>query len=69
MNTVQIVPECLEKSKEELSQLFDSEVEAFSNYMTTLGDIRANDPLTKAEKMLVKTFLIHLYKKQVGPNV
>lgn len=66
MRTVEITPEAVSKSKEELSALFDQEVEEFSSYLTTLTDPRANDPLTKQEKMLVKTFLISLHKRQVG---
>jgi hypothetical protein len=65
LSTVQLAPEVVSKTKEELSAMFDEEVEAFSTYLTTLTDLRANDPLTTPEKMLIKTFLIHLYKRQV----
>lgn len=49
------------KTKEELSILFDQEIERFSKFMATLGDWRSLGPLNNGERMLLKTFLVQKY--------
>lgn len=62
--TLELANEHAEKPKEELSVLFDEEVERFSNYMANLGDFKAAGSLSKMEKALVKTFLIFKLKEK-----
>lgn len=47
-----------ELPKEELSKLFDEEVEKFDREMAKLSPDRGGGPLSKIEKMLIKTYLI-----------
>lgn len=49
------------KSKEQLTQLFDQEVEQFSRWMERLADPLARGALMTPEKVLVKTYLIQKY--------
>lgn len=53
------------KTKEELSAIFDKEIERFSHFMATLGDWRSVGPLNGGERMLLKTFLVHKYNGNV----
>jgi hypothetical protein len=66
--TIQLAPEHQNKSKEELSKLFDEEIERFSQYMSKLGDWRAAGPLADFERTLIKTYLVqkHLGKIDHG---
>ncbi len=59
--TLNVADEHRGKSRAELSELFDQEVERFSKYMATLGDWKSVGPLNPAEKMLIKTFLVQKY--------
>jgi hypothetical protein len=45
-------------SKEQLSELFDKEIEQFSKWMETMPDIKASGALIAPEKALLKTYLI-----------
>lgn len=46
------------KTPEEQLALLDQEVDAFSNFMATLGDSRARGALSHPERALVKTYLV-----------
>ena len=58
---LQLAPEHQSKSKEELSILFDQEVDRFSRYMATMGDWKAAGPLLPLERVLIKTYLVQKY--------
>jgi len=47
-----------DKSKEELSKLFDEEIEKFSIYMSTIGDWKSVGPLNQQEKALIKSYIV-----------
>lgn len=63
--TFELAPEHREKPKEELSALFDEEVERFSKYMGSLKDFKAAGSLSKMERALVKTYLIFKMKEKL----
>jgi hypothetical protein len=46
------------KTKEEQSALLDLEVQAFSDWFATLSPSQGGGVLTKAERMLVKTYMV-----------
>lgn len=54
-----------QKSKEEILSILDKEVDAFSSFMATLGDWKSAGPLTKAERALIKTYLVHKITKKI----
>ena len=62
---LKLADEHANKSKEELSKLFDEEVERFSEYMATIGDWRSVGPLNKMEKTLIKTYLVQKFTGKV----
>jgi hypothetical protein len=47
------------KSREELSAILDREIEAFSQFMSTIGDWKSVGPLSPPERALIKTYLVH----------
>jgi hypothetical protein len=53
------------KTKEELSTVFDQEVERFSQYMSNMGDWRSAGPLSKFERALIKTYLIQKFSGKI----
>ena len=54
------------KTKEEKSLIFDQEVQQFSDWLSTVSDFRAQGPLSRPEKALLKTYLVQKYTGKVG---
>ena len=54
------------KTKEEKSLLFDEEVQRFSHWLSQLSDFKAQGPLSKPEKALLKTYLVHKHLGKIG---
>jgi hypothetical protein len=62
---LKLAEEHASKTKEEISRIFDEEVERFSRYMATIGDWRAVGVLNNGERMLIKTFLVQKFSGNV----
>lgn len=64
--TLTLDPNLEGKSKEEKSVLFDEEVQRFSDWLSQISDFKAQGPLTRPEKALLKTYLIQKYSGKLG---
>lgn len=62
-------PEYASRPKEEVLKLFDEEVEKFSAFMDNVGDWRSRGALSKSEKALIKTYLVHKYRGHLDGEV
>lgn len=62
---LKVAEEHVGKTKEELSTLFDQEVERFSAFMSTVGDWKSAGPLNQLEKHLIKTYLVQKFTGKV----
>lgn len=53
------------KTKEEILNLFEQEVDRFSAFMASLGDSRVSGHLIKQERHLLKTYLVQKFTGKI----
>lgn len=64
--TLKLSDELEAKSKEEKLAAFEVEVDSFSKWLETVSDPRAQGPLSRPERTLVKTYLVQKYLGKLG---
>ena len=62
---VTLQPEVAAEDKDAVLKELDDEVESFSQFMGTLGDWRSSGPLSRPEKALIKTYLVHKVRGRI----
>ena len=54
------------KTKEEKSLIFDEEIQRFSDWLSQVSDFKAQGPLSRPERALIKTYLVQKYSGKIG---